>query len=149
MTERTSSQKTITVTITKLITYQLRNPRPLFRPLNSILAVTVSRIHLSLTMGHSTIRISSRFSLSRTNLITSRPHPTWRNQMEELRQLSSLLSAYYLLQMTLTWLYSQSAILHPQDTPILQLNVCLDAYSAATSLEQLMLLNLLLHQEIQ
>ena len=149
MTERTSSQKTITVTITKLITYQLRNPRPLFRPLNIILAVTVSRIHLSLTMGHSTLRISSRFSLSRTNLITSRPHPTWRNQMEELRQLSSLLSAYYLLQMTLTWLYSQSAILHPQDTPILQLNVCLDAYSAATSLEQLMLLNLLLHQEIQ
>ena len=149
MTERTSSRKTITVTITKLITYQLRNPRRLFRPLNSILAVTVSRIHLSLTMGHSTIRISSRFSLSRTNLITSRPHPTWRNQMEELRQLSSLLSAYYLLRMTLTWLYSQSAILHPQDTPILQLKVCLDAYSAATSLEQLMLLNLLLHQEIQ
>ena len=38
---------------------------------------------------------------------------------------------------------------HPQDTPILRLRVCLDAYSAATSLKQLMLLNLLLHQEIQ
>ena len=139
MTECTSSQKTITVTITKLITYQLRNPRPLFRPLNSILAVTVSRIHLSLTMGHSRLRISSRFSLSRTNLITSRPHPTGRNQMEELKQLLSLLSAYHLLRMTLTWLYSQSVILHPQDTPILRLSVCLDVYSAATSLEQLML----------
>ena len=108
MTECTSSQYTITVTITKLITYQLRNPRPLLRPLSSILAVTLSRIHLLLTMGHSTLRISSRFSLSRTNLITSRPHPTGRNQMEELRQLLSLLSAYYLLRMTLTWPYTLS-----------------------------------------
>lgn len=69
--------------------------------------------------------------------------------MEELRQLLSLLSAYYLLWMTLTWLYSQSAIPHLQDTPILQLNVCLDVYSAATYLKRLVLLNLVLHQEIQ
>ena len=37
-------------------------------------------------------------------------------QEAKLRQLLSLLSAYYLLQMTLAWLYSQSAIPHPQDT---------------------------------
>ena len=69
--------------------------------------------------------------------------------MEELRQLLSLLSAYYLLGMMLTWLYSQSAIPHPQDTPILQLTVCLDMYSAATYLKRLVLLNLILHQEMQ
>lgn len=96
------------MTITSLITYQLFNPRPPFRPLNSILAVTVTRIHLSLTMGHSTLRISSTFSLSNTNLITSRPHPTGRNQMQELRQLLILLSAYYLLRMTLAWLCTLS-----------------------------------------
>ena len=79
----------------------------------------------------------------------SRPHPIGRKQMEELRQLLSLLSAYYLLRMTLTWLYSQSAIPHPQDTPILQLSICLDVYSAVTYLRWLVLLNLLLHQEIQ
>lgn len=100
-------------------------------------------------MGHSTLWISSRFSLRSINSITSRSHPNGRNQMEELRQLSSLLSAYYVLRMTLTWLYSQSAIPHPQDTPILQLSICLDVYSTVTYLRRLVLLNLLLHQEIQ
>lgn len=65
-------------------------------------------------MGHSTLRIFSRFLLGSINSITSRPHLIGRNQMEELRQLLSLLSAYHLLRMTLTWLYSQSAIPHPQ-----------------------------------
>ena len=149
MGECTLSQSTITVTITRLITYQLHNPWLLFRPLNSILDVMISRIYLSLTMGHSTLRISWRFSLRSINSITTRPHPIGRKQMEELRQLLSLLSAYYLLRMTLTWLYSQSAIPHPQDTPILQLSICLDVYSAVTYLRWLVLLNLLLHQEIQ